>query len=288
MIRSITAHLIFIALAAMGLAAPLQADAAPRRVVSINLCTDILALPLATPGTMVSVFRLGADPLDSPVAKLASGLPLNDARAEEVLALHPDLVLAHEYNSPFVLAMLERAHIRVVTIKETKSLDDIRANVMTVAQALHREAEGRAWLTEFEATLARSARPLAADSPRALIYQDLGSTAAPNSVLGELLAQTGFRNVISKPTPTGRAYPDLENVIALHPDLMVLGIYRAGEVSQASAVLNHPALVAYRKRYARTLNLDASLWTCDTPFVTATADVLAKTHDAMLAERPMP
>lgn len=286
--HALRARLILIALVAIVAPACAFAEPAPRRIVSINLCSDILALPLAAPGTMVSVFRLAVDPQDSPVASLAQGLALNDARAEEVLALHPDLVLAHEYNSPFIMAILARAHIRVVTIKDANTLDDIRANVRTVAAALHRQAQGEAWISAFDTTLAQSARPQTALSPRAILYQDLGSAAAPNSVLGALLSHTGFHNVIEKQTAIGLAYPDLENVIALHPQLMALGLYRVGEISQAGAVLNHPALVAYRQRYAHTLDLDASQWTCGTPFVAGIAAALAGMHDTMLAEGHSP
>ncbi|MBI1263004.1 MAG: ABC transporter substrate-binding protein [Rhizobiales bacterium] len=258
------------------------ADIAPKRIVSINFCTDILALPLAAPGTIASVFRLAADPKDSPVADLAKGIPLNDARTEEILAYHPDLVLAHQYTSPFVLDMLARAHVPVVQIGDAASMEDIRNNVRIVARAMHREAEGAIWLKAFDRVLAASARPVTQASPRAMLYQDLGSAAAPNSVLGALITHTGFRNVITEPTPIGLAYPDIETVIALHPDLMVLGIYREDEVSQANATLQHPALVAYRRKYARTLNLPARQWTCGTPFVAGVARQLAMTHDDMM------
>lgn len=263
--------------------APARAgEGAPKRIVSINFCTDILALPLAAPGTMASVFRLAADPKDSPVAELAKGIPLNDARTEEILAYHPDLVLAHQYTSPFVLEMLARAHVPVVQIGDASSFDDIRSNVKIIARALHRQVEGARWIRAFDRVLAATARPVTIKSPRAILYQDLGSASAPNSVLGALIAHTGFRNVITRPTPIGLAYPDIEAVIALHPDLMVLGIYREDEVSQANAALQHPALVDYRQKYARTLNLPARFWTCGTPYVAGVARQLAMTHDDMM------
>jgi iron complex transport system substrate-binding protein len=79
--HALQASLLLIALAAIIAPPRAVAEPAPRRVVSINLCSDILALPLAAPGTVVSVFRLAVDPQDSPVAHLAQGLVLNDARA---------------------------------------------------------------------------------------------------------------------------------------------------------------------------------------------------------------
>jgi iron complex transport system substrate-binding protein len=61
-------HLIALclSLAVLGGAAP--ADTAPRRVVSINLCTDQLAMMLAAPGQLVSVSDLAADPHSSAMA----------------------------------------------------------------------------------------------------------------------------------------------------------------------------------------------------------------------------
>ena len=84
-----------VALAPLGAAAGGEAGAeAPRRVVSINLCTDQLALAVAAPGQLVSVSELARDPALSAMASRAAAIPSNRGRAEEVLALRPDLVLA--------------------------------------------------------------------------------------------------------------------------------------------------------------------------------------------------
>ena len=55
-----------------------MADPAPRRVVSINLCTDQLAMMLAAPGQLVSVSQLAGDPHSSAMAEAgeASEAPL--------------------------------------------------------------------------------------------------------------------------------------------------------------------------------------------------------------------
>ena len=86
-------------------AAPAFADA-PARVVSINLCTDQLALMLAAPGQLVSVTAFAQDPRQSATAAEAAALPANHARAEEVYLLAPDLVLASDFTAPATLAML--------------------------------------------------------------------------------------------------------------------------------------------------------------------------------------
>ncbi len=267
-------------------AGPVRAgEKVPARVVSINLCADVLALELADPGTVKSVFRVAADPADSPVADIAATLPLNNAAAEEILAMRPDLVLAHRYSSPFTLALLARAHVPVVEVKDAAGFDDIRDNVRTVAAALGRPERGEAWIARFDAALAASRRPAPAQPIRAVIYQDLGGAAASGTILGALLDHAGFENVVEANASGGFVNLSIEELIARRPDFVAVGIYRAHEPSLAHALLDHPALRDYVARYARAVDLPARLWTCGTPFVTGIADRLAAARDGFAAGR---
>ena len=67
---------------------------APQRVVSVNLCTDQLALMLAAPGQVISVTKLAAVPRVSTMAAQAADIPANSGLAEEIYMLQPDLVVA--------------------------------------------------------------------------------------------------------------------------------------------------------------------------------------------------
>ena len=58
------------------LALPAFAEA-PGRVVSINLCTDQLAMMLAAPGQLVSVTYLAQDPRASVMTAEARAYPVN-------------------------------------------------------------------------------------------------------------------------------------------------------------------------------------------------------------------
>ena len=257
----------------------------PERIVSINLCADILAADLAAPGTLKSVFRLGRDPGDSPVAHLLQDIPPNDGRLEDILPFAPDLVLAHEWTSPFTLDLIRRIGVPVATVKDARNFADIRENIRTVAAALGREERGEEVIVEFDAAMAAARRD--GEGPTAILYQDLGSAVTPNSILGRILALTGFRNVVTVENAVGLVYPGIEDVIALRPELFALGIYRPDAPSQASALLDHPALRLYRERYARQVELPARDWTCSTRYVADIAQRLAAAHDAMMEEREL-
>lgn len=74
---------LFAALAATSSAwAEEPAGDVPRRVVSMNLCTDQLALALADPSQIVSVSHFATDPSMSVHWKQAEDLPVNYGRAE--------------------------------------------------------------------------------------------------------------------------------------------------------------------------------------------------------------
>lgn len=274
-----------IALVSAVVASGADAGTRPHRIVSINLCSDVLALELAEPGSVKSVFRVAADPEDSPVAKRAQGIPLNNATAEEILSYKPDLVLAHSYSSPFTLSLLARAHVPVVQVNDGESFAEIRENVRRVAAALGEVEKGEAWIARFDAGLAASARPKGANPPRAVIYQDLGGAAAANTILGALLEHTGFENVVKASSSGGFVNLAIEELIDKRPDLIAVGIYRAHEPSLAHEVLSHPALRAYVDAHARAVDLPAKLWTCGTPFVTEIAARLAAARDGFDAAR---
>ena len=88
----------------------------PQRVVSINLCTDELVIPLADPETVKSVSFLSADPEESPIAAQVKGIPVNYARAEEILPLKPDIVFADVFSASYTVRLLKRLGIRVEEI----------------------------------------------------------------------------------------------------------------------------------------------------------------------------
>lgn len=259
----------------------LPAGAAPQRVVSINLCSDILAALLAEPGTLKSVYRIGKLEADSPVTDLLSDIPANQAQAEEVIALRPDLVLAHRFTSPFTLAILKELGIPVVQVREVNSFDDIRANIRLVADALDKPEDGEALVAGLDAALQIAERPVGADAPRAILYQNLGTAATKDTLLGQLLAWTGFDNLASDIPSNAFGNLSLEGLIEAQPDVLITTEYRGGEDSQATAILSHPALVAFIGDERRTehFSLPYQEITCGSPFIAGAALRLAEARD---------
>ncbi len=69
------------------------AEAAPRRVASLNLCTDELVLMLAAPAQIASVTHLSRQEAETPLWRQARAIQRNDGSLLSVVALRPDLVV---------------------------------------------------------------------------------------------------------------------------------------------------------------------------------------------------
>jgi iron complex transport system substrate-binding protein len=259
-------------------AGPARAEA-PARVVSINLCTDQLALMLAAPGQLVSVSRLAQDPRSSAMAEAAAALPGNSSLAEDVFLYRPDLVLAGSFTSRATVSMLRRLGVEVVELAPAYALTDVRDRLRTVGAALGREAQAAAAVARFDADLA-ALRAEIAERPRAALYYANGYTNGDRTLAGDIIAAAGFSNVATELGLVRGGHLALEQLVMATPDLVVTGQPHRGE-ARAEAVLRHPALAATGSRHAPTTDRD---WICGTPHVLRAVQDMAAARRALQAE----
>lgn len=259
------------------LAAPLAAGAkTPDRVVSMNLCTDQLAMLLAAPDQLISVSHLARDRRSSAMAEIAESYPINHGRAEEVFVLAPDLVVTGVFSAAAASGMLERLGIRVERFAPAASLDDVRANVARMGALLGREAAAAAMLDQFDADLARL-RDEVARRPRAALYAPNGYSSGDRTLAGEILAAAGFANIAAEiGYATGGIVP-MEVLVMTRPDLVVTS-ERFPAASRAEELFDHPALDALPGGTAPRASHD---WVCGTPFVLRAVAELAEARQAL-------
>ncbi|WP_245514075.1 ABC transporter substrate-binding protein [Antarcticimicrobium luteum] len=263
---SLIAALVLTGAAALAGTAP-----APKRVVSVNLCTDQLALLLAAPGQILSLSHLSQDPDSSSMAEAARAYPTNGSGAEEVYLLAPDLVLAGSFTAASTVQMLRTLGIRVEIFAPAQSLADVPERIAQMGAALGREAEAAALIARFRADLDRlSATP--DRRPRAALYYVNSYTVGDRTLAGDILRAAGFANVAGEAGLARGGTLPLEQLILLAPDVIVSGRDYPGQ-SRAEEVLDHPALRALPgTRVAGTLT-DRD-WICGTPMVLSAVEKL--------------
>lgn len=271
------------ALALLAGAAPVWAAPreAPARVVSINVCTDQLAMMLAAEGQLVSVSPLATDPAMSSMVDAARRYPSNASRAEEVYLDRPDLVLAGSFTSRGTVEMLRRLGIRVEIFAPARSLDEVGARMLQMGRALGREDVARARVAAFERELDAMSHD-GPDRPRAALYAANGYMSGDRTLAGRILAAAGFDNVAGElGLPDGGIIP-LELLAMAAPDIVITGGDLPG-TSRAEAILEHPVISAFRDEGHRAAVQTAD-WTCGTPHVLDAVAALSRLRAGMAEE----
>lgn len=243
-------------------AMPAAADV-PRRVVSINLCTDQLAMMLAAPGQLISVSHLAFDPLSSSMVDEAAAFVPNRGGAEQVFLMQPDLVLASTYTSRATLDLLRGLGVRVVQVPIVNSLSEVTQGIRQVGTALGREAVAERLASGFEADLAALSRP--DRRATAAMYYPNGYTSGEGTLSNEVLDYAGFRNIGAEAGLTGGGTLPLERLVMAAPELIVTSTPYPG-ASRSEEILQHPVLSAL-KSVAGVARVNDADWVCGTPHV---------------------
>lgn len=280
-----TRHLLGIAAAMLWLGvAPVLGAEKPRRVVSMNLCTDQLVLLLADPGQVVSVSYLAARAEDSLMSERAAGLVLNHGQAEEILPMRPDLAVAGIHTTRFTVEILKREGIPVLDLPPAENFQDVRANIRNLAAVLGTRSRGETMIAAMDRRIAAlGERASGRDNPRALIYRAGGHTLGPDTFAGALLDLAGYRNAAAEYGVRGWGAVPVDAVLQLRPDVLVVGVYRHDAPSLARDVTEHPAL---RRRMPRIVEVPTRRWACGTPAALDVIEDLIAVRDRQMAEMP--
>ncbi len=248
---------VFASLLAASLAFAAAAQPAPpRRVASLNLCTDELVLALAAPEQIVSVTHLAQDPAETPLWRHARRYRRNDGSLVSVAQLRPDLVVTVGGGARDRLRIASRLGIPTLDLPFAQSLADVETAISRLADALGRREAGAALLARLR-VLRRTAPPARADANR---HGGGGRTVSPTGLEAQWMALAGLRQ---RPLQGDRV--SLETLIAAPPAVLLRSDYRAGQYSGAQRWLAHP--IARRARGSRSLATDGRRWTCMGPLL---------------------
>ncbi len=101
------AFLLFAGQAAAASPPDRGAPARPARIMSLKICTDELLLDLVPPSEtsrIVAITFLSREKAALKYWPQAAGIPINHGSAEEILDLHPDLILTDPFTAPALRA----------------------------------------------------------------------------------------------------------------------------------------------------------------------------------------
>jgi iron complex transport system substrate-binding protein len=238
----------------------LAAPAAAQRVVSLNLCADILLLLLA-PERIAGLTPLAADPTLNPLAAQASAHPVIRAEIEHVVVARPDLVLAGPWGARATLARLEARGVRVERLPAANGFAAIRALTRRAGAVLGARARAEALVAAMDAALAPPAEPRGT----ALLWQPRGFAPGRGTLADDALRAAGYANAAPH---DGFGHVGLEALLAAPPGMLLRG--RAPAFRAIATDLPRHAATAHLP----TRELDTAPLVCGTPASAAAVAVL--------------
>lgn len=263
--------------------APMMAKAGPpQRVVSLNLCTDQMVLALLPRDRIAGLSHLAGDAAYSPLIDRVGDIPLLQGMAEEVLPLHPDLVLVGVYTTRPTVALLRARGIAVRELAQPSDFDGIREQIRDLAQLLDVTARGEALIAEMDATLNSAATPIRPDARplRVLSLAPGAFTAGAGTLYDAVMRAAGLVNYAADKGLVGYGYLAVEDVVADPPDLMLANADEKSHPSLNGQLLAHPALARAIPPHRRP-SIPGRFWTCGGPFTAQAVARLAAARDQL-------
>lgn len=256
------------------LSAPVVAAEPPRRVVSINLCTDQLAMLVAGERQLHSVSALARDPESSAMSREAAAYRVNHGLAEEIFAMRPDLVLAGSFSARSTVELLRKLGLRVEEFAPAVSLDEIGAHILRMGELLGRSERAAALAAGMEEELTRLAA-LPPSAKRAVAYSSNAYATGSGTLTDAAMEAAGLRNMAAEAGIVGGARMPLEMLVLARPDLVVTGTVAYDDPALAQEQFVHPA---FRGLVAEggQVNVPDGYWLCGGPFTLQAVRILAE------------
>jgi iron complex transport system substrate-binding protein len=255
--------------------AGVAAEAAPRRIVSMNLCTDQMILALVDRSHIASLSYLVAKPDVSTTVAAADGIRLNHGLAEEILPLEPDLIVAGRYTSRPTVFLLKGLGYHLVEVDISRSLADVRERLRHLGQAVGEEKRAETLIEAFDQRLAGLRSPAVGPRPTALYLQPNGYTAGRGTLVGDILEHAGFENLGARFDIEGHGRAPLEILLAADPDVIVTDENQPRAPALAYEVLEHRAIATVTER-AKRVTVPVRFWICGMPETLRAVEILTE------------
>ncbi len=192
--------------------------ARPQRVISLLPSDSETICAIGACGLLVGVDRYSTYP---PALKSLPHLGgLYNPKIAQIVALHPDLVVASPYGK--LVSALSRLGLTVITVDPNTYAGIFRATEL-LGRVLDKTAQAKALITRIREEVAAIERVAARAKTRPTVYYEIDPTpytVGPKSFIGTLITRAGGINII---TASMGFYPKISPalVIADNPQVMI-------------------------------------------------------------------
>jgi iron complex transport system substrate-binding protein len=223
------------------LPAPVSAAGLPH-IASMNLCTDQLLISLADPEQILGLSRYARERFESFSADDARQFRILSGGAEDILQLHPDVVVASLYDKRSTRELLKEKGVRLAEFAVPRNLDEVKAQIREMGDLVGHPDRAKAEIARLDDAIARARETVSRHRYKVLPLSRRGWVSGSDSLLSSLLAETGLFNAAGDLGITFGGYASLEAIVSVRPDFIVVADASERAEDDGHAFLLHPAL----------------------------------------------
>ena len=233
---------------------------APKRIASLNLCTDELLLSLADPDQIISLTWLAREESLSAFFEPARPYHQNNGRASDVIPLNPDLVFLSEYFPANALGILETVGIKSVVVPEPRTTKQLLENIRVMSSAIDQVKKGEKLISLFSSRLKSIAEDTSRQKTSALLLSPGIASFGSSAVKIEILKMLNIRVLNQEKPSLANRYLSIEELTRSSPDFVIIDKYSSDYPSVSEEILKHPLIESSLK----TIEVEAKDWLCST------------------------
>ncbi len=237
----------------------------PKRVVSINLCTDELAIQLAKPGQLQAVTFLAKDASSTVHWQGAKLFNSHNNSLEQIVSYQPDLILASQYTPVALLGRLQQLGFRVYVLPIAHSLKQVKANIMALGRRLGNIERAKKLVIKRQKQVELIKVPSSTEKKlNVVVYLPGGLSHAGTGLTSQLIKRAGMQNMANAKGLPGWRSVSLEQLLRWSPDLLIVIQSYTQFRSMATELFNHPA-IHYFKQQKRVVTIPVQWLSCGSP-----------------------
>lgn len=248
----------------------------PQRIMSVNMCNDVLLLQMVPKERIASITYLAHDAVEVLMPGADQGVAINHGLAEEVVRHRPDLILASPWSTPVLRRLAARVGARIVEVDAANSFDDIRRITREIGEAVGEPDRAEELVAGMDRKLDALERNRPTRPMQVVAWSSGDSVPGAGTLTDEIIRRAGAENLARKLPDSSYSSFGVEELLAARPDAIMRGEDRYEGPALRDSVTEHPVI---RKAFAgRRLTYPASLYTCGLP---QSADAVRELSEAL-------
>ena len=250
--------------------------ARPQRIMSTNMCSDLLLLMLVPKDRIASITYLAHDAVGVLMPGADQGVAINHGTAEEVVEQRPDLILASAWSTPVLRRLAAKVGAPVVEIDSANSFEDIRRVTRQVGGLVGERARAEALIADMDRKLVALERQRPARPIDVVAWSAGDGVPGRGTLTDDIIRAAGAVNLAAPMSDDSFSSFGIEELLAARPAAIMRGRTDYSEPSVSDAMSEHPVVrEAFR---GRRITYSTFLHTCGLP---QSADAAIQLHEAL-------